>query len=108
MGRRASRTDANQKIVVKALRDAGATVQHLHAVGDGCPDLLVGFRGSSHLVEVKDGKKPPSARKLTPDQVEWHGAWKGSPVHVVKSVTEALAVIGLGLTTDVPVIGSIS
>jgi len=107
MGRRAAKVDANQKQVVKALRDAGATVQHLHAVGAGCPDLMVGFRGQTHLVEVKDGKKPPSARKLTPDQVEWHEAWKGSPVNVVKSVTEALAVLGLMPTTSIPHRGSV-
>ena len=107
MARRASAVDANQKLIVKALRQAGATVQHLHAVGAGCPDLLVGFRGFNHLVEVKDGHKPPSARKLTPDQVVWHDEWRGSPVHVVKSVTEALAVLGIGLT-DLPVKGTIS
>ena len=101
MARRAAKVDANQKIIVKALRDAGATVQHLHAVGAGCPDLLVGHRGLSHLVEVKDGKKPPSARKLTPDQVVWHRDWRGSPVHVVKSVTEALAVLGIEPVTDI-------
>ena len=100
MGRRAAKVDANQKQVVKALRDAGATVQHLHAVGAGCPDLLVGFRAINYLMEVKDGHKPPSARKLTPDQVVWHDQWRGN-AHVVKSVTEALAVLGLMPTVDI-------
>lgn len=94
MARRAARVDANQKIIVKALRQSGATVEHLHAVGSGCPDILVGYRGSNYLMEIKDGKKPPSGRKLTPDQVEWHGAWRGQ-VAIVKSVTEALSVIGV-------------
>ena len=101
MARRAAKVDANQREVVKALRKAGATVQHLHAVGAGCPDLLVGYKGGNHLVEVKDGHKPPSARKLTPDQVVWHRDWRGSPVHVVKSVTEALAVLGIEPVTDI-------
>ena len=100
MARRAAKVDANQKIVVKALRSAGATVQHLHAVGAGCPDLLVGFRGINYLIEVKDGKKPPSARKLTDDQVIWHRDWRGN-AHVVKSVTEALAVLGLMPTVEI-------
>lgn len=104
MPRYAAKVDKNQKEVVKALRKAGASVQHLHAVGAGCPDILVGYQGANHLVEIKDGKKPPSARKLTPDQVEWHDEWRGS-VHVVKSVTEALAVIGVVM---VPVKGTIS
>ena len=100
MGRRAAKVDANQKQVVKALRDAGATVQHLHAVGAGCPDLLVGYKGGNHLVEVKDGHKPPSARKLTSDQVVWHRDWRGT-AHVVKSITEALAVLGIEPVTDI-------
>lgn len=90
---RAAKVDANQSEIVAALRRVGATVQPLHTVGKGCPDLAVGWRGQTFLIEVKDGNKPPSARKLTDDQVEWHGGWKGQ-VAVVKSVDEALAAIG--------------
>lgn len=90
--RRAARTDANQPDIVAALRKIGATVQPLHAVGQGCPDLLAGYRGQNFLIEVKDGAKPPSARKLTDDQVEWHASWKGQVV-VVESVSGALRVV---------------
>jgi hypothetical protein len=45
------------------------------------------------LLEVKDGAKPPSARKLTPDQVSWHDTWRGQ-VAVASSVKEALKIIG--------------
>lgn len=92
---RKAKVDANQKEIVAALRKAGVSVQHLHAVGKGCPDLLAGVPdGSNVLLEVKDGKKPPSARKLTPDQVEWHSAWRGRVV-VVTSVDEALQACGV-------------
>lgn len=92
--RRAAKTDANQTAIVQALRDAGCSVQSLAAIGKGCPDLLVcGPDGVLHLIEVKDGDKPPSARKLTPDQVSWHATWTGR-VHVVTSVWEALAIVG--------------
>lgn len=84
--------DANQAEIVAALRSIGCTVQPLHAVGQGCPDLLCGLRGVNHLLEIKDGKKAPSKRKLTADQVEWHGGWKGS-VAVVRNVDEALAAV---------------
>lgn len=94
--RRAAKVDANQGAIVKALRGAGATVQPLHAVGGGCPDLAVGWRGVTFFLEVKDGSKPPSARKLTPEQEEWHGGWKGH-VAVVKDEGEALEAIGLGM-----------
>lgn len=88
----AAKIDANQPEIVKALRKAGATVQTLAAVGKGVPDLLVAKSGSLWLVEVKDGSKPPSQRKLTPDQVEWHSKW-ASPVYVVNNIEEALKVI---------------
>ena len=93
MARRAAKTDKNQVEIVQALRCAGATVTPTHAAGSGFPDLVVGFRGVNYLIEVKDGRKAPSKRKLTPDQVEWHGSWRGQ-VAVVKNITEALAVIG--------------
>ena len=55
---RPSRVDANQAEIVAAFRAAGATVLHLHSIGHGCPDLLVGYQGRNLLVEVKtaDGK----------------------------------------------------
>ena len=92
--RRAAKVDANQREVVAALRDAGATVQLLHAVGEGCPDLLVGYRGGNYLLEVKDGRKPPSAQKLTPQQEIWHRDWRGHRV-VVNSPEAALVAIGV-------------
>ena len=94
MPKYAAKVDANQSQIVKALRDAGATVSPTHAAGAGFPDLTVGFRGSNYLIEVKDGHKAPSARKLTKPQVKWHGNWTGQ-VAIVKSVPEALAVIGI-------------
>ena len=102
--RLAAKVDRNQSEIVAALRKAGATVQILSAVGKGCPDLLAGFRGANWLLEVKDFAKPPSERRLTEDQVEWHGGWKGQ-VAKVETVGAALAVIG---AIDARVMGTIS
>ena len=90
--RRAARTDANQVAVVKALRKIGASVCPLHTVGGGCPDLLVGLRGENMLIEVKDGSKPPSARKLTPDEARFINNWRGT-VYVVCSPEEAIKAV---------------
>ena len=90
--RRAAATDRNQAEIVAALRAIGCTVQPLHSIGRGCPDLLCGFRGRNILIEVKDGELPPSGRKLTADQVEWHGGWKGQ-VAVVEDADAAIAVV---------------
>lgn len=89
--RRAAKVDKNQAEIVSALRAAGVTVQPLHQVGGGCPDLLCGFHGINAVLEVKDGAAPKSDRKLTPQQVEWHAGWKGRVV-VVESALEALRV----------------
>jgi len=94
MARQRGRVDANHTAVVNALRMAGASVQSLADIGKGCPDLLVAFRGVNYLMEVKDGSKPPSARKLTEDEVLWIASWKAL-VHVVMTVDEALDVIGI-------------
>lgn len=88
--RRAAKIDANHGEVVEALRSAGCSVQSLAAIGKGCPDLLVGYHGMWLLFEVKDGSKPPSARKLTPDQEEWIKASRGGPVWLITSIPEAL------------------
>lgn len=94
--RRAAKVDRNQSEIVAALRSMGATVQPLHAVGQGCPDLLVGWRGRNALIEVKDWQARPSDKTLTPAQIEWHGGWKGQ-VAVVENVDAAIAVM-VGVT----------
>lgn len=91
MPRRAARIDGNHADIVDALRCAGAAVQSLAAVGQGVADLLVCFDGVLYLLECKDGSKPPSKRRLTPDQKDWAKAW---PVAVVLSPEDALRAIG--------------
>lgn len=95
--RRAAKVDDNHAEIVKALRGAGCGVVSLAAVGNGCPDLLVHeplFPWAHFLMEVKDGSKSPSKRKLTPEQARFHAAWKGW-IHVVTSPSEALAAVGI-------------
>lgn len=92
--RRAPKLDRTQPEIVAALRSAGASVQSLAAVGGGVPDLLVGWRGQTLLIECKDGSLPPSGRALTPDQVAWHYRWRGRPVWIISSADEALAALG--------------
>ena len=90
--RRAARIDANQNESVDGIRRFGATVVSLAAVGNGCPDILVGFRARNFLFEIKDGGKTKSRRQLTPDQKKFHAEWRGQ-LRVVKSLEEAIAVL---------------
>ncbi|MHC4753292.1 MAG: hypothetical protein ACYTFW_25940 [Planctomycetota bacterium] len=62
-------------------------------VGNGFPDIVVGYRGRNYLIEIKDGSKPPSKRKLTSDEREWHDTWRGA-VYVANNTDEALEIIG--------------
>lgn len=90
--RRAARVDENQGLIVKALRACGATVRII-TQGDGIPDLLVGYRGHTILMEVKDGNKPPSARQLTTAEQIFFDQWAGGKLFIVNSVEEALDVL---------------
>ena len=95
--------DSNHTDIRDALRRVpGCRVFDTADVGDGFPDLVVGFMGTIRLMEVKDGTKPPSARKLTKDEKRFHSIWEHLPVHIVVSVDEALAAIGLDTGSTPP------
>ena len=83
------RVDANQASIVADLRAMGATVEHLHERGHGCPDITVGFRDVNYLFEIKTGNE---GLRLT--QQLWHDAWHGQ-VDVIRSFEDALAIMGL-------------
>ncbi len=86
VNRRAAKRDTNEPEIIQALRAAGATVEQLSK--KGVPDLLIGFQGSTYLIEVKTAKG-----KLTPDESTWIEKWNG-PVHIVRTIEEALRVLG--------------
>ena len=87
--RYAARIDANKEQVVSALRAAGAYVWDLKLP----VDLLVGYNGISVLVEIKDGNKPPSARKLTKLQQDFFNNWTGGTLALVDSPEAALRLL---------------
>lgn len=82
--RRAAKIDANQPELVKGLRGHGYSVAITSMVGNGFPDVVVSSEWANMLVEIKDPAKPPSARKLTKDQVTFHSNWKG-PIMVAET-----------------------
>jgi hypothetical protein len=87
MIRRAARVDANQAQIVSALRAAGAYVWII-----GLPvDLLVGYKGHTFLVEVKDG----SRKRLTALQQDFFDNWSGSTLARIDGPEAALRMIGV-------------
>lgn len=88
--RRAAKRDDNEREIIKALEAVGCMVQQL-SQGDGVPDLLVGVpSGRLIVLEVKDGAKPKSSRKLTEKELAWHARWNRWPVFVVETVEDAV------------------
>lgn len=90
--RNRARLDANQNKIVEQLRSIGVTVQSLASIGKGCPDLLLGFKGKNYLVELKDGEKTESKKRLTPDEKQWIEKWRGQ-VNKCENIDEILKLI---------------
>lgn len=86
--RRAARRDANERKIIDALRACGAYVKQIN--DEEAFDLLVSYRNYTLLLEVKDGDKPPSARKLTEAEQKFHAEWPGDNLYIVNDEHEAL------------------
>ena len=84
---RARKTDANHQAIAEAFRRCGCLVHH--TIGDW--DLTVSRFGQVLLIEVKDGKKPPSKRRLTPrSQRLIDDGW---PIYRVETIIDVLKVV---------------
>lgn len=76
--------DSNQGEIVKALESIGCSVYDASRVGGGFPDLVVGYRSCSLLMELKT-----ETGKLKKTQQDWHRDWNGH-LCVVRSPMEAI------------------
>src|SRR5262245_12764646 len=92
MNRRGHRgkVDRNHWEVFTAFKDRGWFVISTAEVGAGFPDLLIARGGDLLQIEVKDGRKSPSERKLSPLQELYHADLRaaGCPVLMVESVAD--------------------
>jgi len=84
-----ARKDNNHTDIVGTFRACGCSVLDTSQLGKGAPDLIIGYQGKSVLVEVKDGSKPPSQRKLTVDEYEFQQTWRGR-YEIIASVDDAI------------------
>lgn len=89
--RRAAKKDNNHNDIADAFRKLGWSWFDTHQVGNGFPDGVAGKHSFNILIEIKDGALPPSARKLTPMEADFHKTWLGA-VHVVQSVDDVIAI----------------
>lgn len=84
-----AKADYNQKNIADYCRSLGCSVQYLHRVGEGCPDLLIGILKQNGLIEVKNPDQQLSNQKLTNAEQVWHEHWRGN-VRIVKTMDDAL------------------
>jgi len=86
---RAARIDHNQVEIVNCLRKGGCKVLHLHQLKNCC-DALVGYRGKLFLVEIKDGKKTKSQRKLTEGEAKFFEEWAEYKPLIISSIEDCV------------------
>ena len=84
-----ARTDSNQKEIVDGLRAIGATVHVTAQIGNGFPDFVCGYHGNIYLMEIKTEKG-----KLTKHEQEFFDNWTGGHLYVVRTLDDALKIVG--------------
>lgn len=90
---RVKKTDANQARIMKQCRQIpGVSVVTIHEVGKGLGDILLGFRKINYIIEIKDGSKVKSARKLTPAEEKFHKEWQGQ-ISVAETIEDIVKLI---------------
>jgi len=95
----ARRTDTTHAPIRDALRRIGATVLDTHAMGEGFPDLVVGYRKRTTLIECKWRRPTREGGSHGESQLqrELRESWRGADWIVVDSPDEALRhVAGVG------------
>lgn len=92
--RKRGRTDDNQQLIVKQLRQLGCSVAITSMIGKGFPDFVVGYQNKNYLIELKDGAKVKSKKGLTMDEAKFFESWKGQ-IDKCETLDEVCKVIGI-------------
>jgi len=74
---RACRVDRNQPEIVEAFRKLGYAVLLIHTLKN-CADIIISRDGKTAVIEIKDGLKPRSSRKLTDGETKFKNMWLGT------------------------------
>lgn len=87
--RRAAKVDDNQPEIVECFRKLGWSVLIISQLKNCC-DIIVSKSGRTIAIEIKDGKKPPSAQKLTEGEQKFKDRWQGEYA-LIKSIDQVLS-----------------
>ena len=82
------KTDDNHQEIMDCFRAHGFSVFDTARLPKFV-DLVAGKWGRNYLIEVKDGSKPKSARKLTEHEQDLHDDWLGE-IHIIESVSDVV------------------
>jgi hypothetical protein len=90
--RKAAKRDIAEPAIVTTLQLLGCSVLRL----DQPVDLLIGYRGVTHLVEVKTPRSKASGTargRLTGGQAAFMADWRGEPVELLWTPADAVALV---------------
>ena len=86
--RRAAKKDANHNEVTDAFTSLGYSVLDISQLKNCC-DAIVAKAGKTIAIEIKDGSKPPSQRKLSEGEIKFRDNWLGRWA-LIESVEDVL------------------
>jgi hypothetical protein len=93
-GGRGGRKDHNHSAITAAfLSIPGVSIFDLSDIGRGVPDLIVGVRGESLLVEIKNPATHYGRKGLNRRQLAFQADWKGGPIHVVRTIDDVIELV---------------
>ena len=81
----ANKRDMNESEIIEDLNIFGASVIQLDKF-----DLIVGYLGQTHLMEVKN---PDQDWSVTPAQRKIINTWLGSPMHLITNSAQAINIL---------------
>lgn len=99
----ACRKDASHNRITNALEVIGVQVLDTSRYPEFC-DAVLFHHGKTYLVEIKDGSKPPSARRLTyaQERLREKARLGGVTIQLFESVDQALAFFGARVSLTGP------
>lgn len=86
--RTAAKKDDNHNKIVQFFKVCGWTVLEVHQLKNCC-DIFVSRAFQTIAVEIKDGSKPPSKRKLTAGEFLFRQNWRGH-YRLVESIEDVM------------------
>ena len=90
MSQYAKKKDNNHNEITAEFKRLGCGVKDVHSLPNFC-DIIVCYQGETVMVEIKDGSKPPSARKLTSGELKFSDEWtaKGGKWACIETIGQA-------------------